>query len=256
MSKRIERLGETLINNFGSEMIIVEYRKYSDIDVYFPEYSFTAEHATYNNFEKGNIKCPFEPRLFGIGYIGVGEYKASENGKTTKAYYTWHAMLQRCYDSKLHMEYPTYSNCEVCDEWLNFQNFAAWYEENYYEIEDKVMCLDKDILVKGNKMYSPDTCVFVPQEINLLFTKCDAARGELPIGVRIKTNRRTNKFEAQCKVHGKKKHIGYYSSPEEASAAYKEFKEELIKSIADEYKDYIPDKLYDAMYNYEVSIFD
>lgn len=254
MSKRTERLGETLINNFGSEMIIVEYRKYSDIDVYFPEYDYTVKHAKYSAFEKGKIRCPFEPRVFGIGYIGVGEYKASENGKTTKVYDIWRAMLRRCYDPKLHMKEPTYFNCEVCDEWLNFQNFAAWYEENYYEIEDKVMCLDKDILVKGNKIYSPDTCVFVPQEINTLFVKSDATRGELPIGVSI--DRRTNKFQAQCTVNGKLTHIGCYSSPEEAFEAYKEFKEELIKSTADQYKDYIPDKLYDAMYNYEVSIFD
>ena len=254
MSKRTERLGETLINNFGSEMIIVEYRKAGDIDVYFPEYDYTAEHVRYGDFKKGEIKCPFEPRVFGIGYIGVGEYKASENGKATKVYGTWKDMLKRCYDPKYHMKRPTYFNCEVCEEWLNFQNFASWYEENYYEIEDKVMCLDKDILVKGNKIYSPDTCVFVPQEINNLFTKRDAARGELPLGV--STNRRTNKFEAQCKVNGKTTYIGRYNSPEEASAAYKEYKEELIKSIADEYKEYIPDKLYDAMYNYDVSIFD
>ena len=256
MSKRTERLGETLNNNFGSEMIIVEYRKAKDIDVYFPEYDYTAEHVRYGDFEKGKIKCPFEPRVFGIGYLGVGEYKAWENGKDTKVYKAWKNMLQRCYDSKLHMKHPTYFNCTVCDEWLNFQNFAAWYEENYYEIEDKVMCLDKDILVKGNKIYGPDTCVFVPQEINLLFTKRDAARGESPIGVSIRTDRRRNMFQAYCRVNGKLKHIGYYSSPEEASAAYKEFKEELIKSIADEYKEYIPDKLYDAMYNYEVSLFD
>lgn len=254
MSKRTERLGETRINNFGSVMIIVEYRKNSDIDIYFPEYDFTVEHATYGAFERGEIKCPFEPRVFGVGYIGVGEYKAFENGKTTKVYDTWNRMIERCYDPKYHMKNPTYSNCEVCDEWLNFQVFSKWYEENYYEIEDKIMSLDKDILFKGNKTYSPDTCVFVPQEINSLFTKSNATRGSYPLGVCL--DRRTNKFQAYCKVNGKKKHIGCYNSPEEAFEAYREFKEELIKSTADEYKDYIPDKLYDAMYNYEVSIFD
>lgn len=256
MSKRTERMGQTRINNFGSVMIITEYRKATDIDVYFPEYDFTVEHATYDAFEKGSIKCVFEPRIYGMGYLGVGEYKVSENGKATKVYDTWNHMLKRCYDPKYHMERPTYSNCEVCEEWLNFQVFSKWYEENYYEIEDKVMSLDKDILVKGNKIYSPDTCVFVPQQINTLFVKSDAIRGELPIGVTINTNGRTNKFQAQCKVNGKKTYIGNYSSPEKAFEAYKEFKENIIKSTADEYKEYIPAKLYDAMYNYEVNIND
>lgn len=254
MSKRTERLGETLINNFGSKMIITEYRKYKDIDIYFPEYDFTVEHATYGAFERGEIKCPFEPRVFNIGYIGVGEYKAFENGKATKVYSTWNDMLKRCYAEKYHMKKPTYSNCEVCEEWLNFQNFAAWYTKNYYCVPNKVMCLDKDILVKGNKIYGPNTCVFVPQEINGLFTKSDAARGQSPIGVCL--NKNTNKFKSYCKVNGKKTHIGYHNSEEEAFEAYKEYKEELIKSTADQYKEYIPDKLYDAMINYKVEIND
>lgn len=254
MSKRTERLGETLINNFGSVMIITEYRKYDDIDIYFPEYDFTVKHAIYGAFKKGEIKCVFEKRVYGIGYIGDGKYKAYENGKATKVYVTWNNMIERCYDSKLHLKHPTYSNCEICDEWLNFQVFSKWYEENYYEIENEVMSLDKDILVKGNKMYSPDTCVFVPQQINKLFIKSNATRGSYPIGVTY--NEKRGKFEAYCSVNGKLTHIGYYNSEEEAFEAYKDFKENIIKSTADQYKEYIPDKLYNAMINYKVEIND
>ena len=87
-------------------------------------------------------------------------------------------MLRRCYDEKLHKKYPTYIDCKVCEEWLNFQNFAKWYYNNYYEIENEKICLDKDILHKGNKIYSPDNCVFVPNNINVLFVKSDKSRGD------------------------------------------------------------------------------
>ena len=72
---KIDRTGEEGYNKFGSKMIIKEYRKYSDIDVYFPEYNWTFKHAQYQSFKKGKIKCPYEPRTFGIGYLGEGKYK-------------------------------------------------------------------------------------------------------------------------------------------------------------------------------------
>ena len=120
------------------------------------------------------------------------------------------------------------------------------------------MALDKDILVKGNKIYSPETCVFVPQNINTLFTKRNKVRGEYPIGVSFYKN--TNKYLAQCNIliNGKSqyKKLGYYNNIEDAFNAYKESKEANIKQVADYYKDNIPNKLYEAMYNYEVEITD
>ena len=100
MVKKIDRIGETGRNNFGSEMIIAEYRKYSDIDVYFRECDWTFKNAKYQKFKNGNIKCPYERRYFGIGYLGEGKYKTIENGKLTRVYKTWNSMLQRCYNEK------------------------------------------------------------------------------------------------------------------------------------------------------------
>ncbi len=255
------KIGEIGYNNFGSKMIIVEYRNNRDIDVYFPQYDWTFKNTYYSVFKNGEISCLYERRTYRIGYIGEGKYKIhDENGKMTKCYRAWYDMLRRCYDSKHHEKYPTYKNCKVCDEWLNFQNFAKWYYDNYYEIEGEIMCLDKDILVKGNKMYSPKTCIFVPHNINTLFIKNDKSRGECPIGVTY--NKRDKKFSAQCSIYNfeedKKeyKYLGNYATPKEAFTSYKEFKEKYIKKIADEYKDKIPQKLYNAMYKYEVEITD
>ena len=233
-------------------MLITEYRTCDDIDIIFPEYNYSIKHVDYSNFKKGTIRCPYEPTVYGHGYIGVGPYKVSEKGKLTKIYRTWNGMLERCYSKKLHDKYPTYINCTVCNEWLNFQNFAEWYNNNYYEIENNKMNLDKDILIKGNKVYSPDTCVFVPQNINKLFIKRDSSRGEFPIGVHY--YKRNKKFGVVCSFGNSSSsaYLGLYDTPEEAFQVYKTFKENQIKQIANEYIDIIPTKLYQAMIEYEV----
>ena len=100
MRRKIDRTGEEGLNNFGSKMIIKEYRKCNDIDVYFPEYNWTFKHAIYSNFKKGNVKCPYEPRTYGVGYLGEGKYKPFLNGKTTDEYDVWSSMIKRCYDPK------------------------------------------------------------------------------------------------------------------------------------------------------------
>lgn len=256
--KTTDRTGEKRLNNFGSEMVIVDYRGCMDVDVYFPEYDWVYKSVTYQKFKDGGVKCPYERSVYGVGYFGNGEYKAWENGKNTRIYNTWYDMLKRCYDKEYHKKQPTYKNCTVCDEWLNFQNFARWYEENYYEIEGEVMCLDKDILFKGNKIYSPETCVIVPQAINKLFTKRQNDRGDSTIG----TSPVDGKYMVRCHMinpktgKSKRKYLGIYDTQEKAFKIYKYYKEKNIKMVADYFREQIPDKLYDALYNYEVEIDD
>lgn len=260
MVAKIDRTGEENINNFGSKMVIIGYRNTRDVDVYFPEYDWMARSVEYKQFKKGDIKCPYERSVYDIGYIGEGKYKVSENGKLTKCYRTWHSMLTRCYDEKHRYKNPTYKDCEVYNEWLCFQKFAEWYYDNYYEIEGEKMCLDKDILNKGNKVYSPENCVFVPEIINKLFTKRDKTRGEYPIGVDY--HKAGNKFRARCNVYDFKikklinKHLGLYNTQEKAFEVYKHYKENHIKDVANYYKGLIPERLYNALYDYEVEIDD
>lgn len=258
MVAKIDRTGERGINNFGSEMVIVKYRNIKNIDVYFPQYNWIAKNRQYGEFKIGNIKCPYEKRVFGVGYIGEGKYKASENRKRTRVYDTWNNMLQRCYDEKLHERQPTYIDCEASENFLNFQNFGKWDEENFYQIEGETMCLDKDILVKHNKIYSPETCIYVPNTINLLFIKRQINRGKSCIG----TTPVDNKYKVQCHLinpktgESKQKHLGYYETQEKGFEVYKYYKERNIKEIADYYKELIPERLYNGMYNYEVEITD
>ena len=256
--KKIDRTGEVSVNNFGSKIIIKEYRKATDIDIYFPEYDFSFEHATYNSFKKGLIKCPYEPRIFGVGYLGEGKYKTRENGKQTDEYRIWYNMLMRCYDPKIYEKYPTYKGCAVEEYLLNFQHMGEWIEENYYEVPGEKMCLDKDILHKGNKIYSRETCIFVPERINTLFVKCNKSRGKDPIGV---SPRPSGNYLAYCNNgYGKQIPLGTYSTKEEAFKVYKECKEKIIKETIDSYEGIIPEPYYSrlkkAMYNYKVEITD
>ncbi len=247
-------VGEENYNNFGSKMIVIKDNGCYDVDVYFPKYNWIYKKATRQSFRKGEIKCPYERRYCGMGYLGEGEYKISKNGKCTKCFNTWSNMMKRCYDNNIKKKYTTYEDCEVCEEWHNFQNFAKWYEENYYEIEGEKMCLDKDILVHGNKIYSPSTCIIVPNRINVLFIKSDKNRGDLPIGVQ--WDKKYNKYRIQAHIGKKLTTIKRVDTIEEAFSIYKKVKEDEIKYVAEQYKEWIPKELYNAMYNYKIDIND
>ena len=252
---KIDRTGERFITKEGYEIIIVKYNNNKDITIQFQdEYKTILEHREYKHCRDGSIKNPYHPSVQGVGFIGVGKYKSSINNKITDEYNEWQHMLKRGFNEELKKKYPTYKDVTVDKYFYNFQNYGLWREDNYYEIEGERMELDKDILYKGNKIYSPDTCIFVPNRINLLFIKCDGSRGDLPIGVCY--CKRTNKYIALCQTLDDRKHLGYYNSPEEAFLAYKEFKEAYIKKVADGYKNRIPKELYDAMYKWEVEIND
>ena len=258
MVAKIDKTGEIGHNTFGSKMVIKEYRKYSDIDIYFPEYNWTFKHVQYNKFKNGNIKCPYEPRYYGVGYLGEGKYITTENGKLKREFVIWYSMLKRCYDPKVREKRPTYKGCKVEDYLLNFQHMGEWIDENYYEVPGERMHLDKDILHKGNKVYSRETCIFVPQRINNLFTKRDNARGDSPIGVYPLP---LGNYKAYCKNgYGKLDYLGTYNSEEEAFQVYKNYKEKVIKEVIDSYEGIIPEPFYSklrmAMYNYKVEIDD
>lgn len=251
MSLREKRIGEKYPNKNGSIMMIIGYRNAQDVDVVFIETEYKVYNCTMREIKEGVIKHPYDKTVFNVGYIGVGTY-SKEND--TLAYRKWRAMLERCHDTKLQEKYPTYKECKIYKEWYCFQNFAKWFYENYYEVEGCCwMDLDKDILIKNNKIYSPETCIFVPHEINILFTKADKNRGKYPIGVTY--SKYHNKFETTLSINGKceKKR---FNTIEETFNYYKTEKEKYIKEVADQYKPYIPTKLYEAMYNYKVEITD
>ena len=170
-------------------------------------------------------------------------------------------MLQRCFDNKLKEKEPTYKDVTCCKRWLCFSYFLEDLEilkQEYNWSEDIKLNLDKDILHKGNKIYSLENCVLVPQWINSLFTKNDTKRGEYPIGVCY--NKQCKKYQAFCNINRKLKGLGLYNTPEEAFNAYKIAKENEIKRVAEDcvLKGYITKdgRLYNAMMGYQIKIDD
>lgn len=188
-----------------------------------------------------SIKTPLTPSVYGIGYLGIGRHKADNKSKATLVYRKWSGMLGRGYCNKYKGKNPTYKDVTVCEEWHNFQNFAQWFEENYIE----GWHLDKDILQKRNKIYSPETCCFVPQEINLLFTNNTISCQE-----DMKIRKGYKKYRVRININKKIISLGTFSTPEEAFEAYKTAKEKYIREVADKWRGQISERCYQAMYNW------
>lgn len=211
-------------------------------------------YVYYGNLAKGLVKNPWQPSICNIGYIGK---IFDQNNPITKnvAYTHWSHMIQRCYDSKNH-KYRFYGakGVKVCEEWLCFANYEKWFNNNYYEIPNCDMIVDKDILYKNCKLYSPTTCSIIPSDINKLFCNAKAIRGQLPLGVTY--HKINHNYIATITKCNKRIHLGCFNTPQEAFRAYKIAKEQYIKEMADKYREYLPQKIYDAMYNYQVDITD
>lgn len=159
----------------------------------------------------------------GIG-INDADYPTDSNGVQCPFYSRWKDMLARCYSAKAH---KTYRDKSVCDQWLKFSNFKVWMETQDWQGNQ----LDKDLLVQGNKVYSPETCVFVTPQVNSFLSDCRGKRGDYPVGVHF--HKGAGRFAAQCRtLGGGKKHLGLFDNPELAHEAWLEFKSNLGEVLA------------------------
>lgn len=256
-TKNDSRIGQTFITKEGYVSKCISYTDANNITVEIQDGYKTCISTSWRSFKKGNVKNPYHNSVYGVGIIGE-KYETSTKNKHKKEYDCWRNMIGRCYDKKTKEKNPTYKDVTCCEEWLLYENFYEWLhgQENFDKwLNGRYWNLDKDILIKGNKIYSPNTCCLVPHNINMLFVKKDADRGNLPIGVHYDNKR--NVYIAQCN-HSNLKYLGQYNKPEEAFFAYKKHKEQLIKMIAQEEYDKcnITKKCYDALLNYKIEITD
>ena len=205
-----------------------------------------------SNVIAGSVKDRLLPTVHGIGITGDSQVRV--DGKHTKEYRLWNNMLKRCYSVGCQKVRPTYIDCSVSENFRYLQYFKEWCNNqigfNSVDEKGKPFALDKDILVKGNRVYNEDVCVFVPQEVNLLFTKRDKSRGEYPIGVSF------HKSRGMLTATLNNKYLGYFNTAEQAFQVYKTAKEAYIKEVANKWKGKIDPKVYEALMNYEVHIDD
>lgn len=187
--------------------------------------------------------------ILGVATNSGGKYKSKIGGKRAEAYTTWYSMLQRSYYPKLHASRPTYIGCSVSDQWLEYQDFAEWFEAHEYSNHGYE--LDKDLLLPGNKIYTPDRCAFVPSQLNSLLTDHGATRGQYPQGVSL--NKNTNNFRARITIDGKQRCLGCFDTELDAYLAYKEAKEANVKRMALEWQDRIANNVFEALMNWKLS---
>lgn len=196
--------------------------------------------------------------IHGIGFNDRKYPSGFCSGKMLKEYDLWVSMLSRCL-KKYQDKHPTYTGVTCSENFKNYSYFYEWCQNQAgFKSKDengKTWQLDKDILVKGNKIYSEDVCVFVPQRLNTLLTRREASRGDTPIGV--SWNSKRDKFTAQCNDgEGNLKHLGAYHTTKDAFQAYKSFKEQIIKDAAEKHKNILDDRVYSALIDYDVSFND
>ena len=231
---------------------ILKYNDARNVEIQFLKtgYETTVELVSIRN---GNVKDQYLPSVFDVGIVGA-KYPSTINGVRTKEYVLWKSMLTRCYSTIHKKKNPTYKDCEVSD---NFKSYEYFYEWCHSQIgfNNEGWHLDKDLLVKGNKVYSESTCIFIPSEINSVLTKCTASRGKYLIGV---CWHNTNKaFVARVnKNKGKQEWLGVFNTEIEAFNAYKQAKESFVKEQADEWKGKVDPRAYEALMNYTVDIDD
>lgn len=248
MKKSETRIGEKSFTNEGYEVTIVAYRKAIDIDVQIKD-GILIKGTAYNYFKNGSIRNPYHKSVYGVGYLGEGKYYSRTEGKLLKCYDTWHSLLRRSYWKGYHASEQSYKDVTVCEEWHNFQNFAQWFEESY-KPHMEGWHLDKDILQTGNKIYSPETCVFVPQEINKFFIKKKIKDNGLPLGVQVNHY----SYKAEVGVGDKQKRIKSFPSIAEAFSFFKFEKESYAKRLAIKWENILDYRVCQVLMNYNVEI--
>ena len=231
---------------------VLKYNDSYNVEIQFLKTGYETV-ARLGDIRNGKVKDPYSPSVYGIGVVGT-KYPITVNGVQTKEYDLWKGMLRRCYSDSFKKGCPTYEDCEVSE---NFEYYEYFYEWCHKQIGfyNEGWQLDKDLLVKGNKVYSENTCVFIPQEINLLLVKRDNNRGEHLIGV--SWHKKDNAFVAMVsKNKGKREYLGFFKTELEAFNTYKKAKESFIKEQSNKWKSQIDERAYLALINYEVHIDD
>ena len=245
-------VGKVCKSKSSGDFKILKYNGSKDVEIQFLKTGYETA-ARLDHIKSGEVKDPYSPSVCGVGILGT-KYPSTIDGVKTKEYDLWHSMLRRCYSDKSKKKYPTYKGCEVSD---NFKSYEYFYEWCHSQIGfgNKDWHLDKDLLIKGNKVYSEDSCVFIPTEINSLLVKRENMRGKYLIGVC--WSKTANAFVSRVSRNkGMQEHLGVFNTELEAFRAYKQAKESFVKEQAEKYKSQIDPRAYEALMSYKVEITD
>ena len=245
-------IGKVYKTNNSGDIEVLSYTNSTNVEIKFLK-SGNITTVYSSNIVNGTIKDVYSPTVYAVGVIG-SKYATRFNNKSLLQYEHWKGMIRRCYNDEERGKFKTYKGCTVSDNFKHYEYFYEWCN-NQIGFNVQGFDLDKDLLVKGNKLYSEHTCVFLPREINSILTKNDKTRGEYLIGVRYKKS--VCKYEANCSFgKGKSQYLGLFKTEIEAFNAYKIAKENYLKELAEKWKGQIDYRAHNALMNYQVEITD
>ena len=240
-----ECVGKVLSSTNYGDFKIIKYVSAKEVLVKFLK-TGTEVWCTRKNAFEGGVKDKYFPTICGVGYYGNALPKRS-HPKIERIYNVWSKMIRRCYDAE-YKQFKDYSDCSVSENFACFEYFLSWYLSQVGSDKNNWQ-LDKDLLIKGNRVYSAEACCLVPPEINTLLTRytknSDTCKG-------VYYNKRLSKFSA----HLLGKYIGLFTTEIEAFQAYKAAKESYIKEVANKWEEQIDIRLYNSLINWEISFDD
>ena len=245
-------VGKVCKSKSSGDFKIVKYNNAHNVEIQFLKTGYETV-ARLGNIKIGKVRDLYSPSVYGVGILGT-KYPSAINGRNTKEYVLWNNMLERCYSDTSKKRNPTYIGCEVSDNFKSYEYFYEWcHKQIGFGVEG--FELDKDLLVKGNKLYSENVCIFIPAEINSVLTKSTASRGKHLIGVH--WHSKSNAFMAQVnRGKGKPEYLGIFNTELEAFNAYKIAKEIYVKELAEKWKSQIDEIAYNALMSYKVGVDD
>ena len=173
-------VGKVCKSKLSGDFKILKYNDSKNVEIQFVTTGYEAV-VQLGHIKSGSVKDPYSPSVYGVGITGV-KYPITINGVHTKEYDLWSSMLCRCYSDAIKKRCPTYDGCKVSNNFKRYEYFYEWCHKQI-GFSNKDWHLDKDLLTKGNKIYSESTCIFIPREINQILVKSTASRGKYLIGV-------------------------------------------------------------------------
>lgn len=237
-------VGDTYTLKQGGTATVIDYQHSDRVLIKHNDKHEHTHLVQAGHLKRGNVKNPYHPSVYGVGYIGFGEYRVSKDRKHLAAYKKWQSMIERCYSKRYQSKKPTYIGCTVADEWHDFQNFAEWfYADPHYDLNYE---LDKDILFMGNKVYSNKTYALVPSDINS-FAKGYTKKSGLPLGI----SHRNKSYSVRMYKAGESKWIGSYDNLGDAVRAHARARSCYARQLAEHWKNKVSYPVYRALCNWD-----
>lgn len=238
-------VGEVYRNKEGFQYEIVAYKNALEVTIKWLDCG-TLQVCSAHDAHRGTLKYLNRPSVFGIGYLGYGRFVPGERRMEAwqerinpVLHRHWRHVLERTIAGR---DIKRYEDCQVVEEWYNFQNFCEWAikQKNSTRKEEngRLWHLDKDMVSRGNRLYCPELCVFLPNEVNAFYTKKEIGNTGYPGVNYIKPGSKNAKegYIARCCIGEERKYLGYYYSPEQAFEKYRQCKEAAARELANKWE--------------------